>query len=411
MAYLRRIAQAPPARSVARSKVHSRNATNPDNPKEWLRAILHNDPNVHRSPLTSVSPMDILMASFLAIATLGAGCSPSRPQAQAAEPAQLPAIEFVGEWGVHGQEPGQLDHPVGPAVDAAGRVYLADRGTGFVQKFAADGTALLSFEDSAVREASAIAVDSGGGIYVANVRAGEIRVFFPEGDLLRVFHVTPQRGFGGPYSFTVSTDGRLFVPDPAGGKIEVLSRVGRLEKVWKVAIPQSSANQQAEPVATAAAPDGFVYVGEARTGRIVKFSGQGEQVAEWAATASSAAHLVAVAVSPKYVFALRDASPRLQIWTLNGQPVLSDDLGGRLAETPVDAVSGEPASRNSASRDRPSPSRTSLDRESQDRTPDQAASMAVNSRDELVILDPAGTPGGPRILRFRIHLDSGRPLQ
>ena len=113
------------------------------------------------------------MASFLAIATLGAGCSPSRPQAQAAEPAQLPAIEFAGEWGVHGQEPGQLDHPVGPAVDAAGRVYLADRGTGFVQKFAADGTALLSFEDSAVREASAIAAGRPPGTRIPHsFRAG-----------------------------------------------------------------------------------------------------------------------------------------------------------------------------------------------------------------------------------------------
>jgi len=54
---------------------------------------------------------------------------------------------------------------------------------------------------------------------------------------------------------------------------------------------------------------------------------------------------------------------------------------------------------------------TALDRESQDRAPDQAASMAVNALGELVILDPAGSPGGPRILRFRIHLDSGRPLQ
>jgi hypothetical protein len=364
--------------------------------------------------------MDMMMASFLALATLGAGCSPSRPQAQAAEPAQLPAIEFAGEWGVRGQEPGQLDHPVGPAVDGAGRVYLADRGTGFVQKFAADGTALLSFEDAAVREASAIAVDSGGGIYVANIRAGQIRVFFPEGDLLRVFHVTPQRGFAGPYSFSVSTGGTLFVPDPTGGRIEVLSSVGRLEKVWRLVIPQASANQPAQPIATAAASDGFVYVGEARTGRIVKFSAQGEQIAAWAATASSAAHLVAVAVSPKYVFALRDGSPRLQIWTLDGQPVLSDDLGGRLAEAPEaaspDAASRNLTSRGSASSDRTSPGptslgRTPLDREPQDRTPDQAASLAVNSRGELVILNPAGHPGGPRILRFRIHLDSGRPLQ
>ena len=222
-------------------------------------------------------------ATFALLAVIASGCSRNRPPSEtvavAAMPPQLPAIEFAGAWGVRGEQPGQLEQPVGLAADAAGRIYIADRSTGFVEKFEAGGTNLLTFEDAAARGASAIAVDSGGGIYIANARAGEISVFFPEGDLLRVFHVTPQRGFGGPYSFTVSTDGRLFVPDPAGGKIEVLSSRGRLEKAWNVVPAMALPREQARPVIAAAAPDGFVYVGEARTGRIVKFSGQGEPVA------------------------------------------------------------------------------------------------------------------------------------
>ena len=301
-------------------------------------------------------------------------------------PPQLPAIEFAGGWGVRGDQPGQLERPVGLAADAAGRIYVADRSTGFVQKFEAGGTNLLTFEDAAAREASAIAVDSGGGIYVANARAGEISVFFPEGDLLRVFHVAPQRGFEGPYGFSVGVDGRLFVPDPAGGKIEVLSSRGRLEKTWNVAAAMAMPREQARPVIAVAGGDGFVYVAEARTGRIVKLTGAGEASPSWRQTASDSAPLLALAISPKYLFALRSASPRLQVWTLNGELRLSDDLGGRLSVAPSESAAAGSTSSEGVSRGIP---------------PGMPASMALSPRGELFILDPSV----PRVLRFRIHLD------
>jgi hypothetical protein len=98
--------------------------------------------------------------------------------------------------------------------------------------------------------------------------------------------------------------------------------------------------------------------------------------------------VLALAVSPKYVFALHAASPRLQVWTLDGQPQLSDDLGGRLAAAPPHDSS--PAAPGTAAR--------------------QPASLAISPRGELVVLLPGGLPGGdtagPRVLRFRIHLDS-----
>jgi WD40 repeat protein len=325
------------------------------------------------------------------LAVIACGCSRNHPQtetaAAAAMPPQLPAIEFAGAWGVRGDQPGQLEQPVGLAADAAGRIYVADRSTGFVQKFEAGGTNLLTFEDAAARGAAAITVDSGGGIYVANARAGEISVFFPEGDLLRVFHVAPQRNFEGPYGFSVGADGRLFVPDPAGGKIAVLSSRGRLEKTWNVATAMAVPREQARPVIAVAGADGFVYVGDARTGRIVKLIGAGEPSPSWRQTAADSAPLLALAISPKYLFALRSASPRLQVWSLNGELRLSDDLGGRLSVMSSEApAAGSAASREGVSRGIP---------------PGMPASMAVSPRGELFILDPSV----PRVLRFRIHLD------
>src|ERR1700674_825592 len=262
-----------------------------------------------------------------------AGCSRGRSQVVAA-PAP-PSLEFVGQWGVHGQAPGQLDQPIALAVDTVGRVYFADRGTGSVQKFTISGVPLLAFEDSAIRGAAGIAVDDGGGIYVADARAGQIRIFFPEGDLLRVIRIAPQRRFEGPFIFSTGADGELFVPDPAGGRIQVLTPRGEIKRVWRVS--PGSADGQAHPVAVVAGPDGFVYVGDALTGRIFKFSAGGERVAIWNDSAG-AGRSWGLAVTEDHLFVLRGASPHLEVWTLDGRQELTDDLGGRLSAQP-DAAS------------------------------------------------------------------------
>src|SRR5215469_12117576 len=67
----------------------------------------------------------------------------SRAHSQAAVRAKPAPIEFVQEWGVRGTEPGQLESPVDLAADPIGRLYIADRTTGFVQKFEASGIPLL----------------------------------------------------------------------------------------------------------------------------------------------------------------------------------------------------------------------------------------------------------------------------
>ena len=292
------------------------------------------------------------------VVALTSGCARSLPQAAAAP--QVEPLEFIGEWGAHGQAPGQLDQPVGLAVDAAGRIYVADRGTGFVQKFTVSGAPLLTFEDPAIQGAAGIAVDRGGAIYVADPRAGQIRVFFPQGEPLSVFHVAPQRGFEGPFIFSVDADGAIFVPDPAGCKIQVLSPRGRLEKMWSVS--PDPATEPARPVAAVAGPDGFVYVGDARTERVLKFTRGGERVAVWGNPLGNV-RLSGLAVSQDHVFLLRGASPQLEVWTLDGRRELSDDLGGRLGVT-------------------------------------GAASFVLAPGGELLVLDAAG----PRVLRFRIHL-------
>jgi hypothetical protein len=307
----------------------------------------------------------VLLVFFLA------GCS--RVQSQAAVVPQQPALEFIGQWGVAGDGPGQLADPVGPAVDSFGRVYFASRGSGLLHKFDSAGVPLISFAADGVRRASGIAVDSGGGIYIADAAAGQIRVYFPEGDFLRTLQVVPQRGFTGPFGFSVAADGTIFVPDPAGGRIQELSSQRKVERIWRV-LPKAAAagnpssttaGKPSKPVVAAVGPDGFVYAIDAQANRIVKFTREGVQVASWDDSADGPAPLLSWAVSANYVFALRGASPRVVVWTLDGQRRVADNLGDRL-----------------------------------DAAPPSGGSLALSPAGELIVLDPSA----PRVLRFRIHL-------
>jgi hypothetical protein len=298
----------------------------------------------------------VLAALFLA------GCSHAQPQAAVVP--QQPPFEFIGQWGVSGDGPGQLDDPVGPAVDTFGRVYFASRGSGLLNKFDEAGVPLISFDADGVRRASGIAVDTGGGIYIADAGAGSIRVYFPEGDFLRTLPIAPERNFTGPFGLSVAADGAVFVPDPARGRIQVLSSQGKIERLWRVQT-NGTAGKPSKPVVAAVGPDGFVYVGDAQTNGVLKFTREGMRVAAWDDAVDDPAPLLGLAVSSNYVFMLRGGSPRVVVWTLDGQRRLADNLGGRL-----------------------------------DAAPNNAGSLALSPAGELIVLDPSA----PRVLRFRMHL-------
>jgi tripartite motif-containing protein 71 len=288
------------------------------------------------------------------------GCS--RAHSQAAVAAKPAPIEFVQQWGVRGTEPGQLESPVGLAADAIGRVYFADRATGFVQKFEASGIPLLCFETPVVRFAAAIAVDSGGAIYVVNPRAGLIQIFFPQGDSLRGLRIAPQRAYEGPFTFSIDAGGRIYVPDPSGGRVQVFNSHGVLLKIWRI-LPHAS-EKAARPFAAVAASDA-VYVGDAEANRILKFAPDGVQTAEFKLPDADASRLLALAAVNKHVFALTGFPVRLQVWSEDGHLELTDTMGDRLSAV------------------------------------ESAAYLAADTAGDLMVLDPEAR----RVLRFRAHLD------
>jgi WD40 repeat protein len=308
---------------------------------------------------------------FGAALLAAASCSTqSPPQSQ---PAPRRPFEFIGEWGVKGDGPGQLSRPSGIATDFTGNVYVSDSGSGFIHKFDPNGRPLLSFEDGVPPNAGGIAVDRGGGIYVIANGLDSVFIFFPQGERFRELRLMPRLPHQWPASLAVGPDGSIFVIEVSGDtlrrELRKYSSRGRLQKSWK---PQpDSLGEFLSPAALAAGLDGYLYLVDLTGHRTQKYTEDGQFVSGWGtaerlsrSSRSSVRRVgAALAVTNAYVFAVDSENGGVRVWTLDGQEKVTDNLDGRL---PPDVGAFE---------------------------------IAVSPRHELLVLD--GTAA--RLLRFRIN--------
>lgn len=65
---------------------------------------------------------------------------------------------FLGQWGTPGKGPGQFNTPHGIAIDAAGKVYVADRENDRVQVFGTDGSLLTIWASPPIGRPYGVAV-------------------------------------------------------------------------------------------------------------------------------------------------------------------------------------------------------------------------------------------------------------
>jgi hypothetical protein len=296
---------------------------------------------------------------LLGVLLLASACS--RTQSAAPKPPP-PPLEYIGEWGVKGDGPGQLSRPTAIATDSLGNVYVADAGSAFVHKFSGDGGPLLSFQDDFLKQPESIAVDGEGAIYVGDPKRHSIVVFHPDGKRLRDIRCVSQGRLQQPTGIVVDDDANIFVAEPDSGRIQKFNRGGHVLKAWEMPRTKGNANQSS--TAEAIGPDGSLYLAE--NDQVLKFTPEGALASSWTyeRSAEPVARLSGLAVSNKYVFAAEAEKWRVHVWSLDGQPKLTYDL--------------------------------------ERHSPDSAANLtaiAVGSRNELLALDG----NGARILRFRIN--------
>jgi peptidylamidoglycolate lyase len=145
--------------------------------------------------------------------------------------------KFLLQWGTKGNKPGQFDLPHGIALDAAGRVYVADRSNARVQVFEAEGRFVSEWKGAALGRPYDIAIGSGGNAFVADggdqspaspSRSG-IAVVSPEGKVLERFggFGTDEGQFSMAHDIAVAKDGSVYVGDTSAKRVQKFVRKGQ----------------------------------------------------------------------------------------------------------------------------------------------------------------------------------------
>jgi DNA-binding beta-propeller fold protein YncE len=316
----------------------------------------------------------LLAAAFSLIALAPSGCARTEVTVTAQTPAP-PPLTFLAEWGTHGHEPGELGRPEWLTTDFTGNAFIADSGTGSIEKFGPTGHPLLSFNDRVPEDPFRVPVDSGASIYVLSPNANSVFIFSPEGEPFRHLLLTPLKARQRPESIAVDVAGDIFVivtVDKAGGKSDSeqneIREYNARGRFLKTLTPALVAGEPFVASSLAAGPDGNLYVLDVSSSRVQRFTLDGDYVAAWGgtppgATSGSAPAGCGIGATSKYVFTPDTAIRGVTVWTADGQLKFTDPLDNRL--------------QNGTGH----------------------FQIAVSNRGELLVLDVVGT----RVLRFRIN--------
>ena len=177
--------------------------------------------------------------------------------------------------GGHGDTAGHFDQPVGIAVDAAGDIYVADKGNHRIQQFRRDGSFVRAWgkqgdRPGEFREPHDVAVDS-EFVYVADTWNQRIQVFDHNG--AHVFTITGSPSLSSPRGVFASNR-LLYVAEAGGGRVSVYDRSGTLRQAIGVQ-GGDAPGHLIEPVDVAVDARGDVWVVNSGNNRIEHFAPDG----------------------------------------------------------------------------------------------------------------------------------------
>jgi hypothetical protein len=309
-----------------------------------------------RIPSPSLVTLRLLLCS-LALT----GCSAAVAQAQkSASTANGPSLQYIAQWGIKGDGPGQLNQPSGIASGARGDVFITDPGSAYITKFAYEGKPLLSFQEDGMNHPQSITLDSGGGIYVADSVRNSVFIFLPSGDRYRELHLRTRTAVGNFLSVAVTSDGVIHILDPAAGKI--FTYTSRLRLV-QTSEPRETVHGTGHFGPLVRGNDDNLYLGTP-SGGIMKLTHDGRLVTELVASNGAVWNPnTGFAVAYNSIFVMDSSGLTLHIVSTDGSPKLDVDLAPQLGQG--------------------------------HRSP---PAIAISSRSELLVLDAAES----RVLRYHI---------
>ncbi len=239
-----------------------------------------------------------------------------------------PDYPYKGRWGSYGTQPGQLAYPRGIALDAAGLVYVAntgndrievfDRGGSFVRAFGASGRGPGQFGTP-----MGVAADASGVRAVADSVNGRIQLFAPDGTLLTQWGSPAPGPTVLPRAVAVAFDGggSAYVLDRRRARIVVFDRATGLP-ARTIASQGSGPGQLQDPSALAIDASGTVWVADSGNGRIARFATDGAYLGSITGTGA----VRGVALSPDGLRVYATAHNTITVYDRDGRELT--EFGG-----------------------------------------------------------------------------------
>ncbi|SPE52632.1 putative Peptidylamidoglycolate lyase [Verrucomicrobia bacterium] len=278
--------------------------------------------------------------------------------------AQAAAPAFAFTVGQLGSGPGQLNYPLGLAVDNIGNLYVCDTRNSRMQKFSSSGAYLAQWGSSGSGPGQfnwpdGVALDSGGNIFVADYQNNRVQKFSPSGAYLTNWNRFKQfgalYGFQLPASVAVDTSNEVYVADYPGiqryaddgtwrtnvvngqqnavaldnaGNLYAMDMSSVLVKKYTVAgallgqwgASGTNAGQLRWAQGLAVDTNGNVYVADTDNNRVQKFDSNGNFLAQWGSYGTNRGQFyfpcrVAVDPAGKYVFVADTSNNRIQVFS------------------------------------------------------------------------------------------------
>jgi DNA-binding beta-propeller fold protein YncE len=184
--------------------------------------------------------------------------------------------------GGKGTGKGELDSPMGIAVDPNGNVLVADTHNGRIEKFSPTGAflSIIGTKGSGhgqLGEPNGIAIDRSGNIYVAEVGSNHrVQKLAPDGTFIAEW----APGFYGPRRIAIGPDDSIYVVDQGHAQIVKLSPDAQVLTIW--GSKGRSDGQFDDPTSVAVDPTtNRVFVADPRNSRIQVFDSNGKFLTGW----------------------------------------------------------------------------------------------------------------------------------
>ncbi len=195
-------------------------------------------------------------------------------------------IEFLREISDVGKKAAQrrLNEPRAIALDAAGKMYIADTAANRVIVLEQDGTMLRTWgtkgdKPGQFRSPSGIAVDEDAYIYVSDTKNHRIQVFNAGGAFVRNFGQKGDgdREFSSPAGIAVRR-GLLYVADTGNNRVQILTTDGIFVREITVSGEKDAMNA---PTAVAIDTQNRIYVLDTDNNKIRIFDSNGAQLLQF----------------------------------------------------------------------------------------------------------------------------------